>query len=99
MTLPQKTRERLRPVASDSDNSPVGSDARFRLAVEGVQTYGIFMLNPQGEVATWNLGAERIKGYTAAEVIGKNFSCFYPQEDIDQRKPQETLRIASEQGR
>jgi PAS domain S-box-containing protein len=99
MTLPLKTRERLRPVASDSDNSPVGSDARFRLAVEGVQTYGIFMLNPLGEVATWNLGAERIKGYTAAEIIGKNFSCFYPQEDIDQDKPQETLRIASEQGR
>jgi PAS domain S-box-containing protein len=99
MTLSLKTKERLRPVASDSDNSPVGSDARFRLAVEGVQTYGIFMLNPNGDVATWNLGAERIKGYTAAEIIGKNFSCFYTQEDIDQGKPQETLRIASEQGR
>jgi PAS domain S-box-containing protein len=99
MTLSLKTKERLRPVASDSDNSPVGSDARFRLAVEGVQTYGIFMLNPNGDVATWNLGAERIKGYTAAEIIGKNFSCFYTQEDIDQGRPQETLRIASEQGR
>jgi PAS domain S-box-containing protein len=99
MTLPLKTRERLRPVASASDNSPVGSDARFRLAVEGVQSYAIFMLNPHGEVATWNAGAERIKGYTAAEIVGKNFSCFYPQEDIDQGKPQEILRIASEQGR
>jgi PAS domain S-box-containing protein len=99
MTLSVEKDERCRSVAPDSDNSPVGSDARFRLAVEGVQTYAIFMLNPQGEVATWNLGAERIKGYTASEIIGKNFSCFYPQEDIDQGKPQETLRIAAKQGR
>jgi PAS domain S-box-containing protein len=99
MTPPVAKREPLPPVAPDKDNSPVGSDERFRLAVEGVQTYAIFMLNPYGEVATWNLAAERIKGYTAAEIIGRNFSCFYLQEDIDQGKPQETLRIAAEQGR
>ena len=99
MTLSLKTIEPLRPVASAGDNGPVGSDHWFRLAVEGVQTYAIFMLNPHGQVATWNIGAERIKGYTAAEIIGKNFSCFYPQEDIDQGRPQETLRVASEQGR
>jgi PAS domain S-box-containing protein len=99
MTPSPETTQRLRPVASASDNDPVGSDVRFRHAVEGVQTYAIFMLNPLGEVATWNAGAERIKGYTAAEIIGRNFSCFYPQEDINLGKPQETLRIASEQGR
>jgi PAS domain S-box-containing protein len=99
MTLVVEQRGRPRPAVSDADNSPVGSDARFRLAVEGVQSYAIFMLNPLGEVATWNAGAQRIKGYSATEIIGKNFSCFYPQEDIDQGKPQEILRIASEQGR
>src|SRR5580658_8108143 len=51
------------------------------------------------DVATWNIGAERIKGYTASEIIGRNFACFYLQEDVAQGKPQETLRIASEQGR
>jgi PAS domain S-box-containing protein len=99
MTLPLATEKRFRPGASDLHNGLLGSDARFRLAVEGVQDYAIFMLNPLGEVATWNLGAERIKGYTAAEIIGRNFSCFHTQEDIDQGKPQEVLRIASEQGR
>jgi PAS domain S-box-containing protein len=99
MTLSLKKSERLAPAASTRDNGPVGSDDWFRLAVEGVQTYAIFMLNPQGEVATWNFGAERIKGYTASEIIGRNFSCFYPQEDIDQCKPQETLKTAAEQGK
>jgi PAS domain S-box-containing protein len=99
MTPPVQKRAPLRPVAPDTVNSPVGSDERFRLAVEGVQTHAVFMLNPYGEVATWNLGAERIKGYTESEILGKNFACFYPQEDIDQGKPQETLRLASELGR
>jgi PAS domain S-box-containing protein len=94
---PDRT-EALGPVAA-RDNSCVGSDDWFRLAVEGVQTYAIFMLNPHGEVATWNVGAERIKGYTASEIIGRNFSCFYLQEDIDQGRPQDTLRMASEHGR
>jgi PAS domain S-box-containing protein len=97
--LPLEKREPHRRVASDRDNDSLGSDARFRLAVESVQTYAIFMLNPDGDVVTWNIGAERIKGYTAAEIIGKNFSCFYRQVDIDQGKPQEILRIASAEGR
>jgi PAS domain S-box-containing protein len=99
MNLPLENSEQLRPAEWDMDKDAVSSDAQFRLAVESVQTYAIFMLNPQGDVATWNIGAERIKGYTAAEIIGKNFSCFYLQEEIDQGKPQETLRNASEQGR
>jgi PAS fold len=49
--------------------------------VEAVQDYAIFMLDPQGCVRTWNVGAERIKGYSAAEIIGKHFSCFYSRED------------------
>jgi PAS domain S-box-containing protein len=99
MTSPTKAK-RLNSIAiTGNDDGTVDSDERFRLAVEGVQTYAIFMLNPHGEVATWNVGAERIKGYTAAEAIGMHFSRFYLQEDIDLGRPQETLRIASEQGR
>ena len=58
------------------------SEERFRLLVEGVKDYAIFMLDPNGFVASWNAGAERIKGYKAEEIIGKHFSCFYPPEVI-----------------
>ncbi len=60
---------------------PIDSEERFRLLVESVTDYAIFMLDPGGHVATWNLGAERIKGYKADEIIGKHFSIFYPPED------------------
>jgi PAS domain S-box-containing protein len=75
------------------------SEDRFRLMAEAVQDYAIFMLDPEGYVSTWNKGAERIKGYTAAEIIGRNFSCFYPQEEIRAGKPRRELEIAAEQGR
>jgi PAS domain S-box-containing protein len=72
---------------------------RTRLLIEGVQDYAIFLLDPEGTVVTWNAGAERIKGYTAEEAIGKNFARFYPQEDIDQGRPEAELRIAAADGR
>ncbi|ADM09588.1 sensory box histidine kinase/response regulator [Parvularcula bermudensis HTCC2503] len=56
------------------------SEERFRLVVEGVQDYGIFALTPEGEVASWNTGAERIKGWQADEILGKHFARFYPSE-------------------
>jgi PAS domain S-box-containing protein len=59
------------------------SEERFRLMVEGVKDYAIFMLDPHGNVATWNAGAERLKGYRAAEIVGQHFSRFYPQAAID----------------
>jgi PAS domain S-box-containing protein len=74
------------------------SEERFRLLVEGVQEYAIFMLSPQGNVVSWNKGAERIKGYKVDEIIGKHFSCFYTPEAIAQGKPEEELRIAMEHG-
>lgn len=74
-------------------------EERTRLLIEGVQDYAIFLLDPQGVVVSWNAGAERIKGYKAGEIVGKNFSCFYPQDDIDQGKPGTELRIAAENGR
>ena len=62
------------------------SEERSRLLIQGVRDYAIFMLNPDGRIATWNEGAQRIKGYTAAEIIGKHFSIFYPSQDIEAGK-------------
>ena len=74
------------------------SEERFRLFVEGVEDYAIFMLSPEGNVVSWNKGAERIKGYKIDEIIGKHFSCFYPSDAIAQGKPERELRTATEQG-
>ena len=74
------------------------SEERFRLLIEGVRDYAIFMLDPDGRVATWNAGAERIKGYRANEIVGEHFSRFYTREDLASRKPERELRIATETG-
>ncbi|HEX4420054.1 MAG TPA: PAS domain S-box protein [Kofleriaceae bacterium] len=72
---------------------------RFRLLVESVQDYAIFILDPEGNVATWNSGAERFKGYRAAEIIGKHFSTFYPAEDVRAGKCEMELEGATRTGR
>jgi PAS domain S-box-containing protein len=74
-------------------------EQQFRLLVEAVQDYAIFMLDPNGNVRTWNVGAERIKQYKASEIIGRHFSCFYPEEDLRNGKPQWELVIATKEGR
>jgi len=70
----------------------------FRYLVEGVRDYGIFMLGPGGHVTTWNAGAERIKGYSAEEILGRHFSAFYPPEDVGAGKPARELEFAAEHG-
>jgi len=75
------------------------SEEYFRLVVANVTTYAILTLDPEGYVITWNDGAERIKGYSADEIIGKHFSCFYRQEDIDAGRPGAELEVASTEGR
>jgi PAS domain S-box-containing protein len=75
------------------------SEERFRLMVEAVQDYAIFMLDTEGRVTTWNVGAERIKRYRASEIIGRHFSCFYPEEDIRSNTPQLGLEAAAREGR
>lgn len=75
------------------------SEERFRMLVDAVQEYAIFMLDVQGYVSTWNNGAARIKGYGISEIIGKHFSVFYPEEDIRSGKPQRELEIAAREGR
>jgi PAS domain S-box-containing protein len=75
------------------------SEERFRLLVDAVQDYAIFMLDVQGHITTWNKGAERIKGYRLSEIIGKHFSIFYPEEDLRAGKPQWELEVAAKEGR
>ncbi|HYW58674.1 MAG TPA: PAS domain S-box protein [Polaromonas sp.] len=75
------------------------STDRFRLLVDAVQDYGIFMLDPTGVVVSWNIGAQRIKQYRPDEVIGRHFSLFYPKEAVDAEWPTEELRRAARDGR
>ena len=75
------------------------SEERFRLLVEGVSEYAIFMLDVNGNVATWNAGAARIKGYRAEEIIGQHFSRFYPQDAVESGWPEHELRVAAAEGR
>lgn len=74
------------------------SEARFRVLVDRVYDYAIFMLDPNGVVMSWNTGAERMKGYRADEAIGRHFSIFYTEDDIAQAKPEMELRTALELG-
>ncbi len=75
------------------------SERRFRLLVQGVTDYAIYMLSPDGYVTNWNIGAERIKGYTEDEIIGQHFSRFYTQEDVDTGLPWKALDKARREGR
>jgi PAS domain S-box-containing protein len=74
-------------------------DEILRILVESVQDYAIFMLSPDGTVGSWNVGAERIKGYRADEIIGRHFSVFYQEDDIASGKPQADLDRAARDGR
>jgi diguanylate cyclase (GGDEF)-like protein/PAS domain S-box-containing protein len=82
-----------------SEAAAAAGEKNFRLLVQGVTDYAIYMLDPSGRVTNWNAGAERAKGYQAAEIIGKNFSCFYTAEDIAADLPNKNLEIALTDGR
>ena len=71
---------------------------QFHILVDSVEEYAIYMVDPNGNVVTWNTGAQKIKGYTAEEIIGKNFACFYTAEDVAAGKPQRNLREAARRG-
>lgn len=75
------------------------SEERLRLLVEGVQDYAIIMLDTEGRVASWNIGAKRITGYEAGDIMGRHFSCFYSAEDIASDKPSREIAAAIEDGR
>jgi PAS domain S-box-containing protein len=74
-------------------------EERFRLLVEGVRDYAIFLLDKTGHVSTWNAGAERMKRYTADEILGRHFRTFYPQHAQDARHPEHELEVALREGR
>lgn len=83
-----KTEEKLRQ-----------SEERYRLLIEGVKDYAIFLLSPEGNIQSWNEGAKRIKGYDHREIIGKHFSIFYPKEAVDSKYPDFELTQAARVGR
>jgi PAS domain S-box-containing protein len=83
----------------DAQRALVESEQRFRLLVESVKDYAIYMLDPSGIVSNWNPGAEAIKGYSAAEIVGQHFSRFYTEEDRQAGEPERALRVAAEEGK
>ena len=100
---PYRERARTTPVGLESQRSREVKLSRetglYRLLVQSVRDYAIFMLDPAGVVASWNEGAQRIKGYGADEIIGQHFSKFYPAEDIAAGKPPWELEVAVREGR
>jgi PAS domain S-box-containing protein len=95
------TKQRISMVGGVADvrNGASFGEVFFRLLVEAVRDYAIFMLDPEGHILTWNAGAQYIKGYRAEEVIGKHFSIFYTSEDIQSGKTDKELEIARRDGR
>ncbi|MDH2424426.1 PAS domain S-box protein [Sphaerisporangium sp. TRM90804] len=87
------------PEARHPEHELYDSEERFRLLVQSVVDYAIFMLDPGGRIVSWNAGAERIKGYAAHEIIGRHFSVFYPPDDIAADKPGTELELAVADGR
>jgi len=75
------------------------SEQRFRMLVEGVSDYAIYMLDTEGRITNWNSGAQAIKGYTADEIVGQHFSIFYTEEDRARKEPARTLQTVLEEGR
>jgi PAS domain S-box-containing protein len=74
------------------------SERKYRMLIEGVKDYAILMLGPLGEIRSWNPGAERMTGWTFEGVAGRNFSCFFPSEDVERGKPAELLRLTAANG-
>jgi PAS domain S-box-containing protein len=84
---------------SESLNAIRQQETRFQLLVESVTDYAIFMLDPTGHIASWNRGAERLKGYKADEILGKHFSVFYPRKEVEAGKCEHELDVAVQEGR
>jgi PAS domain S-box-containing protein len=110
-SVPHRAPQEPKPETSGAADSPVRRAAKpprarlrhvrrhFELFIEAVTDYAIFMLDPEGYVATWNRGAERMKGYRADEVVGKHLSVLYPPEDVERGLPAQLLKAAETEGR
>jgi PAS domain S-box-containing protein len=75
------------------------SEERYQMLLDGIQDHAIFMMDPTGQILSWNSGAERINGYTAEEIIGQNFARFFPPHDVERGRPEEVLRMTAASGR
>ncbi len=89
----------LKPISVTDVEHPLQSERVFRLLAENLLDYALFLLTPEGIVASWNPGAERMKQYKPSEIIGKHFSTFYPEVDKKAKKPEMELKGAAETGR
>ncbi len=89
----------LKQSLTHAASATLEAEEKFRLLVESVNDYGIFLMDPEGYIQSWNAGAEKIKGYTADEIIGKHFSTFYTVPDIQRNHPQEELKLAIKNGK
>jgi PAS domain S-box-containing protein len=90
----RSARQRTEAIAFSLQESEEG----YRLLVEGVEDYAILMLDPGGRISSWNTGAERIKGYKAAEIQGRHYSIFFTPEDLERHAPERQLQIATAEG-
>jgi PAS domain S-box-containing protein len=97
--LPSETSSAGRRTPQNPNDSLQASEEPFRLLVDAVSDYALLMLDPKGNVVSWNSGAQRIKGYKADEILGRHFSCFYLPEAIAKGHPDAELRIAAAEGR
>lgn len=84
---------------SNRFDASLGQDGRYRLLIEAITDYAIYMLDPQGIVTSWNPGAQRFKGYTSSEIIGRHFSRFYTDEDREAGLPARALEISAREGK
>src|SRR5579859_6981021 len=82
-----------------ANNESLVDPSIYRLVIEQTKDYAVFVLDPDGRILTWNLGAERIKGYAPEEIIGRHFSVFYAREAVDSRWPEHELKVATAEGR
>src|SRR5205823_13203953 len=87
------------PEGRTSENALPQSQEQFRLLVQSVKDYAILTLDPTGAITSWNPGAERIKGYSIEEILGRSFEVFYPEDVIAAGFPQKELEIAAREGR
>ncbi|MBF8965279.1 PAS domain-containing sensor histidine kinase [Pontibacter sp. FD36] len=89
----------LKPVTAAAAGIDTGGEEQYRILIDSITDYAIFLLNPEGYISTWNTGAKQIKGYDAEEIIGKHFSIFYTKKDIDENHPAEELSKAIAEGK
>jgi hypothetical protein len=92
------SQSRSQPMGDNGSTQLSQTAEQFHILVDSVEEYAIYMLDADGNVATWNTGAAKIKGYTAQEIVGKNFACFYTAEDVAAGKPQRNLHEAARRG-